>query len=118
MLLAVIVVGATTVGAWLGDRSQTVSPASAGPSLAELTAQVKKAVTGTAANEFGVADVTTVVCGRPNSWNPGVRFRCQVYGPSHQELGVYDGTVGPTTSAGYWQWNGSWNPSHRSSSTD
>ena len=118
VLLAVAVVGATTFGVWLGGSSQTANPGSAGPSLAEITSQVKQAVTGTGADEFGVAGVTSVVCYPPNSWKPGNTFKCSVYASSQRELGVYDGTVEPTTSPGSWQWNGVWNPSDRFSATD
>lgn len=116
VILAVAVVGATTFGVWLGG-SQTSGPSTAGPPLAEITSQVRQAVTGTGANQFGVAGVSSVVCSPPSSWNPGDTFKCHLYASSQRELGVYDGTVQSTTSSGEWRWNGVWKPNHRSSST-
>src|ERR1039457_1823937 len=57
VLLAVVVVGATTFGVWLGGSSQTTSSSPSTPSLAEITSQVNQAVTGSGANEFRVAGV-------------------------------------------------------------
>jgi hypothetical protein len=110
VLLAVVVVGATTFGVWLGGSSQTTSSSPSTPSLAEITSQVNQAVTGSGANEFRVAGVARVVCNRPNSWNPGTTFKCYVYASSQREIGVYEGTVESTTSSGEWRWSGVWYP--------
>lgn len=109
VLLAVAVVGATTVGAWLGQGSPGGS-GSVGPSLAALNSQVDQVVTGTGADQFGVTGVSGVVCQPPDSWIPGATFECSVYANSDRKIGVYDGTVVSSTSAGEWRWRGTWYP--------
>jgi hypothetical protein len=116
VLLAVAVVGATTFGVWLGGSAQTTGPPSGGPTIAEITSQVSRIVTGTEARQSGVAHVSGVVCHPPSSWSPGRTFECSVYGPGQSELGTYQATVESTTSSGEWRWNGVWNPIRTSSS--
>jgi hypothetical protein len=117
VLLAVAVVGATTVGAWLGTSQTSGSSSSSGPSLVELTAQIRQVVSGTAAGGLSVAGVSSVACTEPASWSSGKVFRCEVYGPQRREIGVYTGTVAPTTSSGYWRWDGRWEPNRSFTST-
>jgi hypothetical protein len=116
VLLAVAIVGATTVGAWLGSSSG--SPASDGPPLAQLDAQVQQVVVGTGANQFGVSDVAEVVCGPAKAWIQGDTFQCSVYASGHRKIGVYDGTVEPSSSAGTWRWSGEWYPILRPATTE
>jgi hypothetical protein len=118
VLLAVAVVGATTVGAWLGGGSSTTGSGSGGPSLAALNSQVDQVVTGTGADQFGVTGVFGVVCQPPHSWIPGATFECSVYASSERKIGVYDGTVVPTTSPGEWRWRGTWYPVLRPSAVE
>jgi hypothetical protein len=108
VLLAVAVVVATAVSSWIGAGSS--SSASQGPSLATLDARVEQIVMATGAGGFGVSGVTGVACGPTISWRTGAAFRCSVYASSQHQIGVYDGTVEPTTTAGQWTWKGSWYP--------
>ncbi len=110
VLLAVAVVGATTVGAWLGASSSTTGSVNGGPTLAALTSQVEQVVTGTGAHQFGVAGVADVVCVPPASWTAGARFECSVYASAARKIGVYDGTVAAGGTAGEWRWSGTWYP--------
>lgn len=110
VILAVAVVGATTVGAWLGAGSGTTGPASAGPPLGELDAQVEQVLVGTGADQFDVTGVTGVVCGPATAWTPGHTFQCSVYASGQRKIGVYDGTVEPSPSSGGWRWSGTWYP--------
>jgi hypothetical protein len=119
VLLVLLVIGATTIGVWAGSGSQANSgSASTGPSPSELTAQVAQTVTGTGTDEFGVAGVVRVVCDGPSRWSPGETFTCDAYDVARSDVGQYDGRVQPTTSSGYWQWIGTWHPSHRHSSVE
>jgi hypothetical protein len=115
VVLAIALIAATSVGAWEGASSSS-SPG--GPSLAQLTAQVRLVVTGTGTDELGVADVSNVHCGLPSSWNVGMTFRCEVYGTSRELVGHYDGVVVSASSSGEWRWNGVWKPIHRPLTTD
>ncbi len=109
VLLAVAVVGATTVGAWLGSGSGG-GPVSTGPPLGGLEAQVEQVVSGAGAHEFGVAGVTDVVCDPVSAWRPGATFQCSVYASSQRKLGVYDGTVESAPATQGWRWRGAWYP--------
>jgi hypothetical protein len=109
VLLVVAVVGATTFGVLLGGGSSG-SPSASGPPTSALNEQVQTAVTGNGPNQFGVAGVVSVACGSPSSWTPGSKFTCSVYASSHRKIGVYDGVVDPTSSAGGWSWQGTWHP--------
>jgi hypothetical protein len=110
VLLAVAVVGATTVGAWLGGSSGGGGQTSAGPPLGELEAQIEQAVVGTGPNQFGVTGVSGVLCTPGIAWTPGHTFQCSVYASSERKIGVYDGTVEPSPASGGWRWSGTWNP--------
>jgi hypothetical protein len=110
VLLAVALVGATTVGAWLGGSSGGTGPVSSGPPLGELEAQVEQVVAGTGAHQFGVPGVTDVVCGPAISWTPDHTFQCSVYASSHRKIGVYDGTVESAPPSEGWRWRGAWYP--------
>ena len=112
VLLAVAIVVATTVSVLAGGSTGT---SSSGPSLAELTSQVQRIVTGSDRGQFKVGGVSSVKCHPPSSWNAGRTFTCNVFGSSHTKLGQYMGTVQPTTSSGEWRWEGVWRPSHESS---
>jgi len=118
VLLAVAVVGATTIGAWLGGSSQVTTPVSGGPTLTALTSQVQQAVTRPGADGFGVPGVTDVVCVPPASWVAGATFVCSVYASSPRKIGVYAGTVESTESAGEWRWTGTWYPIQRPSAVE
>jgi hypothetical protein len=109
VILAIALVGATSAGVWERTNSATSTPVV--PALAQITAQVKQAVTGTGPNEFGVSGVSSVVCHLPSSWEAGNAFRCDVYGPSRNVIGRFDGTVESSSSSGEWQWKGVWEPS-------
>ncbi len=114
VLLAVAIVVATAVSSWLGVGSSTGSQ---GPSLATLDTRVEQIVTGVGAGGFGVSGVTDVVCGPAIAWRPGARFECSVYAAPQRRIGVYDGTVEPSTTAGEWTWKGMWYPILRPSGT-
>jgi hypothetical protein len=116
VILAIALVGATSVGVWEGASPPTST--TSGPTLEQLTAQVQQEVTGTGPNAFGVVGVSSVVCHLPSSWRAGSPFRCEVDGSSMKELGYFDGTVDSTTVPGQWRWNGVWRPSHSPSVTD
>ena len=116
VVLAVAVVGATTLGVWLGAGGQSAGPG--GPSVSALDAQVEQVVTGTGAHDFGVTGVTGVACGPAILWRPGATFECSVYASPQRKIGVYDGTVEPTTSSGDWRWIGTWYPIQRPSTTE
>lgn len=115
VILAIALIVATSVGAWEGASS---SSAYGGPSLAQLSTQVRLAVTGTGSDQFGVAGVSSVQCHLPGSWNVGDRFSCEVYGTSQSLVGHYDGVVAATSSSGEWRWDGAWKPIHRPLATD
>lgn len=108
VLLAVALVGATTVGAWLGSVSG--GPTTIGPPLGQLEAQVEQVVVRTGAGGFGVSGVSDVVCGATTSWRPGDTFACSVYASPQRKIGVYDGTVEPSSPSGTWRWRGQWYP--------
>jgi hypothetical protein len=116
VILAIALIAATSAGVWEGATSSTSTPD--GPSLAQLTTQVKLAVTGTGANEFGVTGVSIVQCHLPSPWTARDTFTCKVYGTSQKLLGRYDATVQSTTSSGEWRWTGIWEPIDRPSATD
>jgi hypothetical protein len=117
VLLAVALVGATTVGAWLGITSQTTATAT-GPPLRALDAEVERMLTGTGGDQFGVSGVSDVVCNQVASWSPGSTFECSVYVSPQRKIGIYRGTVVVATSSGAWRWTGTWYPVFRSSGTD
>jgi hypothetical protein len=108
--LALAVVAATSVSVWGGPLT---SPSAAGPSLAELTSQVRQAVASGSKGESSFGEVSRVTCHPPSSWSSGERFTCEVFGPSGDVLGHYEGTVQPATSSGGWRWAGAWVPSHQ-----
>ncbi len=109
-LVVAVVIGGAIVAVVSRRSSPSTNPTPAGgPSLSQLTSQVKQQVTGTASNDFDVTGVASVVCNPPNSWNPSSTFTCYVYDSSQTEIGEYDGTVEPTTSSGEWRWNADWN---------
>lgn len=116
VMLAIALIGATSAGVWEGASSSTSTPD--GPSLDQITNQVKVAVTGTSTNEFAVAGVSSVQCHLPSAWDAGETFRCEVYGSSQKLLGHYDATVQSTTSSSEWGWKGVWEPIQRPSVTD
>jgi hypothetical protein len=111
VLLAVAIVVATTVSVLAGGSA--LPPSSTGPSLAELTYQVQRAVTGTGSGQSGVRGVASGRCHPPSTWGSGQEFTCDVFGPSRTELGQYRGAVQPTTSSGEWRWVGAWRPTHQ-----
>jgi hypothetical protein len=114
VILAIALVGATSVGVWEGAGS----PSYPGPSPTQLAAQVRQVVTGTNADELGIAGVSSVQCFPPNAWSSGTTFSCEVHGSMHEVIGQYEGTVESSTSSGQWRWNGVWKPSHTSSVID
>jgi hypothetical protein len=109
VVLAVAVVGATTFGVWLGGGSSGGS-SPPGPPTSDLSDQVRTAIAGSGPDQFGVSGVASVMCGSPPSWTPGFKFTCSVYASSHRKIGVYDGTVEPTSPTGGWTWRGVWHP--------
>lgn len=108
VLLAVAIGAATTVGVLAGGGTQSRPT---GPSVAQLTHQVRLAVTGSGGGQVGVRGVTGVECRPPSTWSSGQTFTCDVFGPAHAELGRYVGTVQPTTPSGAWRWRAEWRPS-------
>jgi hypothetical protein len=109
IVLSLAVIAATSVSVWGGALT---SPATAGPSLSELTAQVRQTVTGDIDGESSVARVAGVTCDAPSSWTSGETFTCRVTDSSGGSLGEYDATVLPTASSGGWRWEGVWKPTH------
>ncbi len=117
VVLAVALVGATTVGAWLGITSPTTTTPD-GPSLSALNAEVEQILTGTGADQFGISRVSDVSCNQVASWSPGSTFECSVYAAPRRQIGVYRGTVLATTSSGAWRWTGTWYPVFRPSGSE
>lgn len=118
VLLAVAVVGATTVGAWLGSGAGSTGQTSAGPPTGQLETQIEQALVGSGHDQFGVTGVSGVICGSAITWTPGRTFQCSVFASSERKIGVYDGTVEPSPSAGGWRWSGTWYPILRHSTTE
>jgi hypothetical protein len=117
VILAVALVGATTVGAWLGFAS--TSPGSTGgPSPSALDAEVEQILSGTGPNQFGISGVRDVVCAPVVTWSPGSTFECSVYAAQQRKIGVYRGVVAASTSAGGWSWTGTWYPVLRPGDAD
>jgi hypothetical protein len=114
VILAIALVGATSVGVWEGASSSSYN----GPSTTQLAAQVRQVLTGTGAGELGIVGVSSVECLPPGAWSVGSTFSCEIHGPLHQVIGQYEGTVQSPTSSGQWRWNGVWKPSHTSSVID
>ncbi len=112
-LVGLVAAGCGTTSASSGSASGgigTPTTLAPGPTLSDLTSQVKSQVTQTGTGGFSVTGVAQVVCNPPNDWKPGATFTCYVYDANKSEIGEYDGTVEPD-SASQWQWNGQWNPS-------
>lgn len=109
VLLAVALVGATTLGVWLGTGSPS-GPSGGGPPLSALDHQVAVAVAGTGPGQFGVSGLSGVDCRLPGAWTPGTTFTCTVFTSPHRRIGVYDGTVTSPSASGGWQWTGRWYP--------
>ncbi len=116
VILAIALIGATSAGVWEGTSSSTSTPD--GPSVTLMTTEVQRVLTGTGADEFGVAGVSSVQCHLPSSWAAGKTFTCEVFGSSKNVIGHYDATVESTTSSGDWQWKGVWEPIRHPSVTD
>jgi len=114
VILAIALVGATSVGVWEGASSSS----DPGPSPTQLAAQVRQIVTGTDAGELGIAGVSGVQCSPPDEWSVGSSFSCKIDGSSHEVIGHYEGTVESPTSSGQWRWNGVWKPNHTPSVID
>lgn len=117
VILAVALVGATTVGAWLGFGSpSTGNPG--GPSPSALEAEVQQILRGTGPNQFGISGVSDVVCSPVATWSPGSTFECSAYAAPRRKIGVYRGVVAASTPSGGWSWTGTWYPVFRPNAAD
>jgi hypothetical protein len=109
VMVALIVV-LLVIGATVSNTNSSNAAIANGPSLSDLTANVKAHIVGTGTGNFDVTGVASVVCNPPDSWRPGATFTCYAYDNTQNEIGEYDGTVEPDSSSGNYQWNASWNP--------